>query len=209
MARRKDYDYFEAFEDMAKHAHAAASFLQEMFQNFSPDSQTMFDNVNAMHKIEHEADGTRHECMENLSNEFIPPIDREDIIELIQNLDNVVDQIDDVVRTVYTYNVREVSAETKEFADLIVKCTEALEMTMSEFVNFKKSKSIYESIIRVNDIEDQGDLLHLRSMRYLYAFEDSAMNVIRKTKLIDDMENCLDACEEVVDLVERVIMKNT
>ena len=80
---------------------------------------------------------------------------------------------------------------------------------MSKFENFRKSESIKEYMVKVNTIEDEGDLLHLRTIRYLYAFDDSPMNVIRKNRLIDGMEECLDACEEVVDSVERVIMKNT
>jgi hypothetical protein len=209
MARRKAYNYFEAFDQMAQHAYDAALFLQGVFTNFYPDSQIMFDNVNKIHVIEHEADGIRHECIEHLSTEFITPIEREDIMELIQKLDSVVDSIDDVVRTMYMFNIKEPFAEAKEFADLIVKCTEALKVVMSKFENFRKSESIKEDMVKVNTIEDEGDLLHLRTVRYLYVFENGTINVIRKNRLIDGMEDCLDACEEVVDSVERVIMKNT
>ncbi|MBR3296064.1 MAG: DUF47 family protein [Clostridia bacterium] len=209
MARKNAYNYYEAFEQMAQHAYDAALFLQGVFINFYPDSQMMFDNVNKIHAIEHEADGIRHECIEHLTTEFITPIEREDIMEIIQKLDSVVDSIDDVIRIMYMFNIKESFSEAKEFADLIVKCTEALRVTMSKFENFRKSESIKEYMVKVNTIEDEGDLLHLRTIRYLYAFDDSPMNVIRKNRLIDGMEECLDACEEVVDSVERVIMKNT
>ena len=137
------------------------------------------------------------------------PIEREDIMEMIQKLDNVVDHIDDVMRTVYMFNITELSPAIVSFAELIVRCTEAMKATMEKFENFRKSRTIKEYIVKVNEIEDEGDLLHLDTIYNLFGSELSSLNVIRQNKLLDDMENCLDACEEVVDTVERIMMKNS
>lgn len=82
-------------------------------------------------------------------------------------------------------------------------------MTMEKFENFRKSRTIKEYIVKVNEIEDEGDVLHLNTIHELFSSDIAAVDVIRRNKLLDDMENCLDACEEVVDTVERIMMKNS
>lgn len=209
MAKKSGFNYFDSFISMANHAYEAAQYLDGIVKNFDPNPTVLLEKVQGIHEIEHRADDERHEVITHLTTEFMTPIEREDIMEMIQKLDNVVDHIDDVMRTVYMFNITELSPAIVSFAELIVRCTEAMKATMEKFENFRKSRTIKEYIVKVNEIEDEGDLLHLDTIYNLFGSELSSINVIRQNKLLDDMENCLDACEEVVDTVERIMMKNS
>ena len=209
MAKKSGFNYFDSFISMANHAYEAAPYLDGIVKNFDPSPTVLLEKVQGIHEIEHRADDERHEVITHLTTEFMTPIEREDIMEMIQKLDNVVDHIDDVMRTVYMFNITELSPAIVSFAELIVRCTEAMKATMEKFENFRKSRTIKEYIVKVNEIEDEGDLLHLDTIYKLFGSELSSINVIRQNKLLDDMENCLDACEEVVDPVERIMMKNS
>ena len=209
MAKKAGFNYFDSFISMANHAYEAAQYLDGIVKNFDPSPTVLLEKVQGIHEIEHRADDERHEVITHLTTEFMTPIEREDIMEMIQKLDNVVDHIDDVMRTVYMFNITELSPAIVSFAELIVRCTEAMKATMEKFENFRKSRTIKEYIVKVNEIEDEGDLLHLDTIYKLFGSELSSINVIRQNKLLDDMENCLDACEEVVDTVERIMMKNS
>ena len=209
MAKKSGFNYLDSFISMANHAYEAAQYLDGIVKNFDPSPTVLLEKVQGIHEIEHRADDERHEVITHLTTEFMTPIEREDIMEMIQKLDNVVDHIDDVMRTVYMFNITELSPAIVSFAELIVRCTEAMKATMEKFENFRKSRTIKEYIVKVNEIEDEGDLLHLDTIYKLFGSELSSINVIRQNKLLDDMENCLDACEEVVDTVERIMMKNS
>ena len=209
MAKKSGFNYFDSFISMANHAYEAAQYLDGIVKNFDPSPTVLLEKVQGIHEIEHRADDERHEVITHLTREFMTPIEREDIMEMIQKLDNVVDHIDDVMRTVYMFNITELSPAIVSFAELIVRCTEAMKATMEKFENFRKSRTIKEYIVKVNEIEDEGDLLHLDTIYNLFGSELSSINMIRQNKLLDDMENCLDACEEVVDTVERIMMKNS
>ena len=209
MAKKTGFNYFGSFISMANHAHRAAEYLDAIVKNFDPAAAILLEKVQGIHEIEHSADDERHEVITHLTTEFMTPIEREDIMEMIQKLDNVVDHIDDVMRTVYMFNIKELSPAIVSFAELIVRCTEALKVTMEKFENFRKSRTIKEYIVKVNEIEDEGDVLHLNTIHELFSSDIAAVDVIRRNKLLADMENCLDACEEVVDTVERIIMKNS
>lgn len=106
-------------------------------------------------------------CLE-LMRAFITPIEREDIILLIQEIDDVTDAIEDVLIRTYMFNVAAIREEALEFADVIVRCCEVLKDTLKEFRHFRKSDSIYENIVEINRLEEEGDALYTRAVRKLY-----------------------------------------
>ena len=206
--RRKDYDYFQFFIEIAEAANKAADFLSQAFQQF--DVQKVPAWVEQMHKIENDADMMKHEMLTNLAHEFITPIEREDIVALAQQLDNVVDAIDDVMQRMYMYNVQDIKSSAIEFANQIVKATRGLLLVAKEFKSFKKSKEIKNHCISVNTVESDGDKMFAGYMRDMYTQQSADLrDVIVWTTVFEGMENCLDAAEDAVDIVESVIMKNT
>lgn len=162
-----------------------------------------------MHKIENEADLTKHEMTKALTHEFLPPIEREDIVSLSVKLDDVVDAIEDVMRRIYMFDVKEIRPEVLEFTKLIVEASKGLKATLTEFRNFKSSKIIKEQIVAVNTVESKGDYLHTKIYHKLFSDGTDTRDIIIWTNIFDELEDCLDACEEAVDVVELVIMKNS
>ena len=162
-----------------------------------------------MHDIEHSADIAKHDMMKHLLKEFLPPIDREDISELAQEIDNVTDTVEDVLMQLYMYNIQTIRKESVEFSENIVICCSALKKAMSDFQNYKKSTIVTENIINVNNLEEVGDRLYTRSMRELYATSTDAIEIMTWTKNFNALEKCCDACEEVADAMESIIMKNS
>ena len=208
MKRRKEFDYFQFFIEIAEAANKAADFLAEAIVHF--DMAKLQKQVEQMHKIENDADMMKHAMLTHLAHEFITPIEREDIVALAQQLDNVVDSIDDIMQRLYMFNVQSIRPDAKAFCDQIVKAARALLKVAQDFRNFKKSKDIKGYCISVNTVESDGDKMFAANMRRLYT--DSATDireVMVWTTIFEGLENCLDACEDAVDIVESVIMKNT
>lgn len=205
--RKKDFDYFGYFRNVGEVITEAADYLHKTVCEF--DYNTFSDKMAEMHVIENKADNIKHEMVEHLAHEFITPIEREDIISLSQDLDNVVDCIDDVVRCIYMYNVTEIRPEVTEFTALIVKACNSLREALNEFEKFKTKTNIKTHIVDVNHFENDGDALLAQSLRKLYSDGTSDRNVIIWTNVISGLENCLDAAEDSVDIIESVIMKNT
>ena len=94
-----------------------------------------------MHQLEHAADSKRHELGNQLAREFMPPIEREDISTLSQQLDNVVDSVEDIIRKIYMFNIDEMRSEALEFSKLILDTCAVFYKLLQEFSNFKKSNT--------------------------------------------------------------------
>ena len=164
-----------------------------------------------MKRIENDCDQIMHDIMNRLAIEFLPPIEREDIIEITDKLDTVVDRIEEILLGLYMYRVHELIPETLEFVDLIVQSTSMLEEVVLEFSNFKRSNDVKEKIIRINSLEGQGDTLYLNSTRALFDFDgefDARKTIIWK-EMLQVLENCLDSIEECANEFESAMLKNS
>lgn len=207
MAKKENNYYFDIFAKGICYANDAAALLQSCLDNFDASNlKTQFED---MHKIEHAADGVKHEMMERLMKEFLPPIEREDIVELCRTIDDVVDSIEDVLLGMYMYNVTTCRPEVKGFTDVITRCCAALKDIAQEMYNFRKSSVIKAKIVAVNAMEEEGDRLYTEAMHRLYTEEKDAVAILVWTTIFDRLEKCCDGCEHVADMFEQVVMKNT
>ena len=206
MSKKKDSYYFENFVTCVEYSSRAARMLEENLIHFRREN--LKDRLDEIHRVEHDADQKKHEMMGVLVKAFITPIEREDIILLSQSIDEVTDKIEDVMIRLYINNVKDIRPEAVEFAALLIQCCEALSQMMQEFENFKKSKTLHECLIRINELEEQGDRLFIKSMRKLHKETDNVIDIIAWREIFNYLEKCCDACEDVADAVERVMMKN-
>lgn len=205
--KKKDYNYFECFCEVGKLANDAASYLNQVMEHF--DAAKIPEHVESMHKLENAADIKKHELTSCLAHEFITPIEREDISTLSQELDNVVDTVEDVMRRLYMFNVAALRPEAVEFTRLIARSCATFSRLLAEFPNFKKSKTIKDLIIEINTLENKGDKLHAESLRRLFTQPAAQDERLVWMMIFESLENSLDACENAADLIESIIMKNT
>ena len=207
MARKKDMDYFDGFVSLVNYSCEAAAYLEKILENYDPEC--LNEKMKEVHAIEHQADIEKHLMMQKLAKEFITPIEREDIMAMAHEIDNVTDAIEDVVMQLYMYNIRSIREEGREMGRVIGRCCQALRSALREFHSFRKSESIHKLIIEVNRLEEEGDRLYTEAVRRLYKGQYDIMEVIGWTRIFERLEKCCDVCENVSDVIESVIMKNS
>lgn len=207
MKKKATFDYFDSFVRYADAAVAAADCLTAALTDYDPTREEAC--LAQLHHIEQEADGIKHETIDRLAREFLPPIEREDIAALCRELDNVVDSIEDVLRRVCLYQVKTLRPETMAFCDLLTRCCKALQTLTAELPRFKKSELLRQVVMEINSLEGEGDELHFNTVRALFADAGDHLAVWVWKSIFDAFETCFDACEHVSDVVESVVLKNT
>jgi predicted phosphate transport protein (TIGR00153 family) len=207
MSKKNEYNYFDAFANLSKFSTDLAVSLHDILSNFDPNF--ISGKVTAAHTIEHNADIAKHEIMNKLVKEFLPPIEREDITTLTQEIDNVTDSVEDVLIYIDMFNIQSIRPEILKFTKLIVDCCKSMDEALEEFKTFKNSKKLRDKIIEINRLEEDGDALYVDSMRNLYHTSKDAIELMCWTEILHRLEKCCDSCEDVADVLESIVMKNS
>lgn len=207
MAKEK-FDYFDAMEQVVEIACKSAEKLVHIVRNYNSDE--IFKHMNEMHEIENDADIIVHEINNRLLTEFITPIDRDDILNLSQCLDEVVDSIEELTMRFYMYDIKKMHRNATDMVMLIEKSVSALRVAMVDFKNFKRSKTIKKLLINVSDYEEAADKTYVAALHSLHSeHRDDPLYVVEWEHIFSRMERCCDACSHAADTMENIITKNS
>ena len=204
---KKHNAYFNYFVKQMELALEASEYLGTALKNFKPDTLNV-QRVH-MHDIESRADEVKHDIINKLAQEFVTPIEREDIVHLISEIDEVIDLIEDVLIRIFMYNIKQILPPAIHFAEVINRSCSALLAAAKEFHNFQKSQALQKAIVDVNTMEEEGDAIYIDAMRSLFTQEKDPLTVVAWSSTYDRFEDCCDACEHVANTMESVIMKNS
>ena len=76
--------------------------ILDYLKNFDP--KRLEEVKTSVHEIEHKADEVKHKVTAKLLTEFMTPIDREDIFQLLKMIDDVTDAVEEISLKLYLYN---------------------------------------------------------------------------------------------------------
>jgi uncharacterized protein len=203
----KDKKFFVLFDKSASNLVEISQQLKSLMT--TPPGAGRQDLVRHIHDLENVGDTHTHDLMVELSSNFITPFDREDIHSLASAMDNVADYIDACAKRIELYNIDEITEPMKELADLLTKATAELKIGIMELKNMKNVVRVKEALIRVNSIENQSDMIYNYAIAELFKTEKDAIKLIKYREILEHLENAIDRCEDVGDVIESILVKNS
>jgi uncharacterized protein Yka (UPF0111/DUF47 family) len=205
-AVNKEKDIFEQLVVTSELACECGKILNNMFRD---DLANGREKANKLKEIESEADTRFHNVVEFLAKAFITPLDREDIMRIAYEMDNVIDSIEDISMRFYMLNISEMKPEAAEFTALIEKMGVELVEVFKQLHNFKKPKQLFEHIVNINTLEGLGDDIYRRAVRDLFMQAGDPITVMKWREMFEAFETCCDSFETLADIIRDVVMKNT
>lgn len=208
MANKADRFYFKNFVEAAECCCKAADYLVECLSNYDPDKISFM--LESMHAHEHMADMKKHEMSSALAKAFVTPLDREDLDQLSQNIDEVADKVEEVLQRFYVNQIQTVTPEAIEFARKIAGCCRLMREMLRQFENFRRQDDeLQKLIIELNNAEEECDGFYLQAAVKIRTQCTNVLEVLDWREIYDYMEECADACEHVADCISTIVMKNT
>lgn len=207
MKKKNEFNYFDEFAKLAKLAVQEVEELKRFIFDF--DKSKSKEEMKKIHEIENIADVKLHDIKNYLFKDFLPSIDREDILGVTDKLDDLVDGIDEIAIDIDIYDIDEISENMKKSIELLEELTKKVYNLIIEFKNLKKVKEIKERVIEINKIEEEADRLYEESIRRLYKNEKDAVKIIIWSNIYSTIEDCFDACEDIADGIDDVLLKNS
>lgn len=200
----KEDKFFELFIETANIAYKASNLLVE----FLKDLDNAEENLKKIKEIEHEGDKKQHEILRQLNKTFITPFDREDIYLIAKDTDDIIDYIESTASRFVMLNVTHCTEEAEMLSRMIVQCCEEVIILMQELKNMKTSKELSKKVIEVNRIEEEGDKISRNAIKDLFRGNMEVIEIIKWREIYQYLEDTLDACEDLANVIEGVVMKN-
>ena len=200
----KEDKFYEFFVQTANIAYTEAKLLLDFLNNLENSEE----NLKKLKEVEHEGDKKQHEILEQLNKTFITPIDREDIYIIAKDMDDIIDYIESTASRFVMFNVNECTEDAISLSKMIVQCCKELIVIMEELKNMKTSKQLSKKIIEVNRIEEDGDVISRKAIGDIFRKDIKVIDVIKWREIYQYLEDTLDACEDLANVIEGVVMKN-
>lgn len=197
----RDTRYFDLFEESARNAVVAAELLSEFLDGL-PDKPELAKEIG---RVESETDRITHDIIQHLNATFVTPLEREDILQLASSSDDIVDLIDETADLIVLYKVEAPMEEATGLCALLVDATRALEQAMPRLRTFD---SIRHYTVEVNRLENEADRLSRSAIAGLFEGGIDPMVVIRWKDIFERLEDAIDACEMVANILEGIVIKN-
>jgi len=198
----REEDYIASLSDMTTRLTEGARALVEMFGDEIVEAAKYSEHIKT---IEHACDEITHQVSTSLQRSFITGIDREDIYALITTLDDIVDLIEALASAVVRYGVQEYTPFMRLFAGVIQQMAEALDRLVPAI---ERLRDVKNPLLKLRDLEREGDDLYRESVANLFNGSFDVPTVIVMKEIYDNLENTIDRCQHVGNLVERIVIKN-
>lgn len=159
-------------------------------------------------EIEHETDVITHHCVEALHKTFITPIERDDIHRLITRMDDVMDFVEAASERIALYEIREMTPEAKDLADVLVRATEGVRVAVGGLRDMKNASMVVKRCIDINRLENEGDAILRTAVARLFKEEKDPITIIKWKEIYELLENATDRCEDVANIIEGVVLEH-
>ncbi len=198
--------FFPLFEQAASNAVAMATILVETVNSENP--ATREELIRQIDKLENKGDEITHQIYLELGKNFITPFDREDIHLLASAIDDVADNIQGAANRMSLYRIDEFNDHIKKLSELILQGSAELAKAIRELRDLKNVRSIADSCIRINSIENQADNVFDRAVADLFLYEKDAIRLIKYKEILSSLETATDMCEDAANVMESILVKN-
>jgi hypothetical protein len=199
----KEVNFFDLFDKQVDYSVEAARYFKELVSKGAVTEESL----KRMHEIEHNADDVAHDIIEYLNKTFITPFDREDILALAKELDDIADMIYTIVSRVKVYKLIGVNKNLVDFSLMIEGSVAAVACAVKGLRSAKNSKAIQDACVEINRLENVGDDMRDKALVELFDREKDPIAVIKWKEVYQDAETVLDICEDVTHVVGAILVK--
>jgi uncharacterized protein len=170
-------------------------------------------HIASIRAIETKSDAVVRQIFLSANRTFNAPIDREDILTLAHELDDVVDLIEDTAKGIQRYAMSEFPAEMQTMVNAVVESSELLKKAMPYLDSITRDyREIYGICQRIGQIEEQADEAFDAALTRIRAeLRDGALDAIGyldRKELYEWVERVVDKCDDVANQVQTITAKH-
>ncbi|MSQ89012.1 MAG: DUF47 domain-containing protein [Betaproteobacteria bacterium] len=201
----RDGNFFALFNAHAERIVEGSRELAVMITTFTEVEK----HAQYIDTAERAADKITHETITLLHKTFITPFDREQIHHLITRMDDILDLMQDVAESIVLYDIRQITPESRQLAEICQMCCERVRTAVSLLKNVKDTEAILKTCQEIDHLESDADRVMRSAMSKLFRDESDIKQLIKMRTLYELLELITDRCEDVANIIEGIVLENS
>ena len=197
--------FFEYFNAHAEQVVLAAKELLALVS----DIENAATHIETIDTIETRADKINHDAMALLHQTFITPFDRDAIHAMVTNLDDIVDSIQDIAEAISLYNIRRVTPDAMQLAELSLSCCERVKRAVQLIDNMDNAADVLSTCREIDQLESDCDRVMRSALSRVFRDERDALQVIKMKAIYEGLEKITDYCEDASKVIEGIVLEHS
>jgi uncharacterized protein len=200
--RRPDPVLLELFEEAGTNVQRTSVLLREMLADF-PEGAGLARDI---YRCEQEGDRIAHDILSRLAERGArrSHMDAADVHALTVALDDIVDYAEEAADQLGRYAVEAPMDQAEEIAGLLVQAAEEVAEGLHQLRN---GMDLGARLVEIHRLENEADQLVRAAVASLFAQGIDPMIVIRWKDIFETLEQAVDACETVANVLEGIALK--
>lgn len=202
--KKKSDEFFELFQESAEYFYQSTLLLDEVMM----DHRKADTKVKEINDLEHRADKTNDAIIDKLNQTFITPIDREDIYAIANGMDDGVDRLQGIMQRIVIYHTGEAHDGALRMTKLLIEASAEIKRASMLLHAISKNQAELLAIsTKIDKLESEADHVFRGELAYLFEYVKDPIEVIKLKDLLEGLEETMDHCERMADLLKGVVMK--
>ena len=203
--RGNDKMIVENLEKQGEVLVRATSDLVLLISNYEKNNITQKASV--IKELEHEGDRLTHELFTMISSTFVTPLDREDISGLASSIDEVLDFTDGVADRFLLFKINKPAPYMLELSKILLLASQQISQILVMLRKINNSHTLMEFCNTIKKYEHEADGIYRNAIAELFETNDNPIEVIKLKEIYENLEESLDKCQDVADIVEDITLK--
>lgn len=199
----RDEQFFDLFEQATVILLSGAETLLQMLNDFD-HAETYRVKIA---DLEHQGDAVIHKVMDKLNRTFVTPLDPEDIRALASRLDDIIDYTQAAAERLVLYHVEKPSQASIDLVTVLVQTVTEVKAVVGMLREMSPHRGILEKCIEINRLENAGDKIYRETLGRLFRDGD-LLELMRWKEIIEQIEQAIDQCEDLADIIESIVVKH-
>ncbi len=197
-----DRRFFPWLIELGTHLRTAATLLRDVFVQSNHTTALVW----RIKEIEAETDRRAQEITQQIVQTFVPPLDPEDIHTLTLRLAAAVDLVEDAAQRTEMYRIASSQESALRLAEILLRAAIIIDLAVR---NLEDPGTILQHVAGIKPLEEEADVLHNQAVGALFREPTAVLDVIKWKDIYDALENAVDCCEDVADVLTSIALKNT
>jgi len=200
----KEEKFYDLFEELINKIEEGGKIFLCMVETY----EYPLPKITKLKELEHEADVITHRTYEKMHKSFLTPLDREDIYALVNKMDSILDMIEASAARMSLYKVKKPTKVIIDQAKILNEAISKVKLIVYAMRDMKNSKMIIDACVEINTLENEGDIVLRTAMVDLFEHEKDAIELIKWKEIFERIEEALDVCEDVSNIIEGIVLKH-